>query len=136
MKKQIQLISLCLLVLISLSFAINSDPITLTKFRLADIPDSLSGCSCLFATSESDYENDQFIYFDDIGDNCVISVDQEIIVLKPHGDGYSDRKLKVLIQNKNEIGSGYESTEYKAELIIIDHLDNTKMLQVYGICGC
>ena len=107
-----------------------------TAFNLNDIPDSLSGCSCLFSESQEKYQANEFLFFDDIGDNCIISINEQILILQSNGEKYGTGKIKVSIENEIEIGQGYESREIEAELIIEMQNGQIFKQKVYGICGC
>jgi len=78
-----------------------------TAFNLNDITDSLSGCSCLFSESQEKYDADEFLFFDDIGDNCIISINNQLLILQSKGEKYGNEKINVSIENKKEIGQGY-----------------------------
>ncbi len=114
----------------------SDENINVTTFALSEIPDSLSGCSCLFSNSKEEYDSDKFIYFDDIGDNCLISINNKILFLSQESDEYSNDYYTAYIQNKIQVDEGYESAVYKAELVIVDKKGNKKILKVYGLCGC
>jgi len=135
-----RIITILTVFIISISIAYSQEieprSINLTSFKLSEIPDSLTGCSCLFSASIEKYNSDDFLYFDDIGNNCIISIDNEVLLLKSKDDKYYNETYTVYIQNKKEIGKGYESTEYNAELVIIDKKGNKTVTKIYGICGC
>tara|TARA_R110001583_G_C5392534_1_gene384869 strand:- start:71 stop:469 length:399 start_codon:yes stop_codon:yes gene_type:complete len=128
--------SLILTFLIALSCNIQKEKIDISTFELSEIPESLYGCSCLFSKSKQEYDAEKYMYFDDFGDNCLISIDNKIIFLKPEGDKYKNEYYTAYIQNKIQIDEGYESATYNAELIIVDKKGNRRIYKVYGICGC
>lgn len=128
--------SLILTFLIILSCNSKKEKIDITTFSLSEIPSSLYGCSCLFSNSKEEYESEKYIYFDDFGDNCLISIDNKIVFLKPEGDKYKNEYYTAYIQNKIQIDEGYESTTYNAELVLIDKKGNKQIYKVYGLCGC
>ncbi len=110
--------------------------IDVTTFTLSEIPDSLTGCSCLFSNSREEYESNKFIYFDDIGDNCLISINGKIVFLIQEDDKYINEYYTVYIQNKKQVSEGYETTIYTAEFVIVDKKGNKRKYSVYGLCGC
>ena len=110
--------------------------INVTTFELSEIPSSLYGCSCLFSNSKEEYESGKYIYFDDFGDNSLISINNEVIYLKKENGKYKNDYFTVFVQNKIQVGKGYESTTYKAELVIVDENDNKNIYIIYGLCGC
>ncbi|SNR74060.1 hypothetical protein SAMN04488009_3523 [Maribacter sedimenticola] len=128
--------SLLLTFLFALSCNDPKGKINSTAFELSEIPEYLYGCSCLFSKTKEEFESEKYIYFDDFGDNCLISIDNKIIFLKPNGNNYSDAYFTAYIQNKIQIDEGYENTSYNAELIIVDKKGNKQIYNVYGLCGC
>ena len=128
--------SLILTFLIALSCNSQKEKIDISTFELSEIPESFYGCSCLFSNTKEEYEAEKYIYFDDFGDNCLISIDNKIVFLKPEGDKYKNEYYTAYIQNKIQIDEGYESTTYNAELIIVDKKGNRRIYKVYGLCGC
>jgi hypothetical protein len=134
--KKMKKLCLMLTVLTALSCHPKKEKVSITEFNLTEIPDALSGCSCLFSNSKKDYESDKFIYFDDLGDHCLISVNHEIVLLQKENDKYSSDAYTAYLQNKIQIDEGYESAIYQAELVIIDKKGGKSTYKVYGICGC
>jgi hypothetical protein len=128
--------SLILTFLIALSCNSQKEKIDITTFELSEIPESLYGCSCLFSNSKEEYDSEKYIYFDDFGDNCLISIDSKIVFLKPEEDKYKNENYTAYIQNKIQIDEGYESTTYNAELVLVDKKGNKQIYKVYGLCGC
>jgi hypothetical protein len=128
--------SLILTFLIALSCNSPKEKIDITTFELSEIPESLYGCSCLFSNTKEEYESEKYLYFDDFGDNCLISIDNKIVFLKPEGDKYKNEYYTAYIQNKIQIDEGYESTTYNAELVIVDKKGYKQIYKVYGLCGC
>ncbi len=127
---------LILTFLITLSCNNQKEKIDITTFELSEIPESLYGCSCLFSNSKKEYDSEKYIYFDDFGDNCLISIDSKIVFLKPEEDKYKNENYTAYIQNKIQIDEGYESTTYNAELVLVDKKGNKQIYKVYGLCGC
>ena len=127
---------LILIVLTGLSCHTKKEKGSITEFNLSAIPDSLYGCSCLFSNSKKEYESDKFIYFDDLVDHCLISINHEIVLLQKENDKYSNDAYTAYLQNKIQIDEGYESAIYHAELVIIDKKGGKSTYKVYGICGC
>lgn len=136
MKRIFVIIALNLISGLAFSQNKSAENINVTTFTLSEIPDSLSGCSCLFSNSKEEYDSDKFIYFDDIGDNCLISINSNILFLSQESDEYSNDYYTAYIQNKIQVDEGYESTVYKAEIVIVDKKGNKKIFKVYGLCGC
>lgn len=110
--------------------------IDLTHFELTDIPDTFYGCSCMFSSSKQEYQAGQYLYFDDLGDNCLISINNKIIVLEGDGEKYNNDEFSVYLFNRTQVDEGYESSVLTAELIIEDKQGNEQTYRVYGICGC
>lgn len=106
----------------------------LTHFELSDIPDTFYGCSCVFSVSKEEYQYGHFLYFDDLGDNCLISVNDSIIFLEGDGEKYRNDDYTVYLQNKTEVNE--LSSFLTAELIILDKQGNKRSCMVYGLCGC
>jgi hypothetical protein len=116
-----------------------STEINLTSF--SSIPDSLSGCSCIFSESESKYEASNYLYFDDMGTACLISVDNKLIVLKPikiteELSEFSNGEFTAYIQNKKKLRSSEQSTIITGELVVKNKNGATVTKKVYGVCGC
>ena len=114
------------------------EPIKLTFFTLSSIPDSLYGCSCLFSESKSQYNKEQYLYFNDMGINCLISINNEILYLKCIKEEiYENESYKVIIQNRNILSSAGEGSELTAEIVVLDKNSGLKTTKrIYGICGC
>lgn len=115
------------------------DIINLTTF--SSIPDELDGCSCIFSESKSEYDSSHFLYFDDMGTTCLISVDNKVIVLKPKNitaeiAEYSNDEYTVYIKDKKSIGSEYENEYITGELVVKNKNGTVVTKKVYGNCGC
>ncbi len=113
--------------------------INLTSF--SSIPDSLAGCSCIFSESENKYNANSYLYFDDLGTVCLISIDNKIVVLKPVKiteviSEFANDEYTAYIQNKKNIGSGAESATMTGELVVKNKKGAIITKKVYGVCGC
>ena len=128
--------SVLLIVFVVLSCNKQKATINLSTFTLSEIPDELAGCSCAFSKSKEDYESEKFIYFDDLGYTCLLSIDNTLVFLKGEKDQYKNEVYTAFIQNSIQIDEGYESTTYTAELVIKDAKGNEQVVPVYGLCGC
>ncbi len=114
----------------------HKEGIDLSTFTLSEIPDSLSGCSCLFSNSKKEFDANTYIYFDDVGDNGLISMKGKILFLNMENETYRNDHYTAYIQNKIQIDEGDESAIYNAELVIVDKQGNKRIYSVYGLCGC
>lgn len=109
----------------------------LDGFSLSSVPDSLAGCSSVFALSKEDYQNDSIIYFDDMGETCLVSMANQIVRLgKKSETSYGSDDFTVCVKNKEPIGDGVESTEYNADIEITNKKGYSILIHVYGVCGC
>lgn len=116
----------------------SNDIINLTPFKLSAIPDSLYGCSCLYSDSKSNYESDNYLYFNDMGANCMISINKKIIFLSQvEEDIYENDYYKVLIEEIQILSTEGEGSEISATLVVIDLKNGDEITKkIYGICGC
>ena len=115
----------------------NKNKFEITTFKLSQIPVDLYGCSCAFSINKENYTQNTFIYFDDFTDNCIISINNEIMYLKStESEKYCNENYCAYIQNKKLIGKVDETETYSAELVIIDIHGKVIKINVYGICGC
>ncbi len=131
MKKNIIAFALSLTFGVVFSQEKKDEKIEITTFNLSEIPKSLYGCSCIYANSKLEYQADKYMYFDDLGKNCLISIDSKIVSLEKEGDVFKNGKYTVFIENITETDEANN-----ADLIIIDKKGNKKLYRVYGKCGC
>jgi hypothetical protein len=119
-------------------------PIRLTTFD--KIPSEYDGCSYLFAENSKKLKESKFIYFDDFGTVCLISVNDKTLILdkvsvlkenKSEITVYSNEEFSAFIHNIN-VGSklGPESYNYTAELVVKDKHGQIVKMQISGEGGC
>ena len=116
-----------------------TDNLNLTSFSLKSIPDTLYGCSCMFSESETKYNSGEYLYFNDLTSNCIISINNTVLFLKfIKEDIYENESYKVTIQNKKKLSSGGDGADYSADIVVLDKNSGIKTIlkKVYGVIGC
>lgn len=120
--------------------------INVTAF--SEIPEELQGCSFVFSKSKEAYLNNKFLYFDDMGENAIISIDNKIQKLRKkstfiEGEDeneitvYSNDLYSVYVGSKVYIGETEEEGQvYSALLVITDNKGNKVKVELYGEGGC
>lgn len=107
------------------------------------IPEEYAGCSYLFAETKENYKAKKYLYFDDFGTTCLISINNETITLKKNaikGDDvviYSNDTYTTYIHKIKNIGqNGEENQIYMAELVITNKAGQVVIKKIYGEGGC
>lgn len=107
------------------------------------IPEEYAGCSYLFAETKENYKAKKYLYFDDFGSTCLISINNETITLKKKaikGDDvviYSNDTYTTYIHKiKNAGQNGEENYIYTAELVITNKAGQVVIKKIYGEGGC
>ncbi|WP_209390745.1 hypothetical protein [Chryseobacterium sp. RR2-3-20] len=108
-------------------------------------PKEIKECSCYFAKSKADFENENYIYADDAGKTAYMKLDGKRLVMNliSSSDMEADDELSKEIENenykisvkgkkiKNEEALLFEGT------LIIEKPDGSKtVIPIYGECGC
>lgn len=109
------------------------------------MPAEVEGCSCYFARNQKEYENEQYVYVDDYGNNAYIKLDGHMIKIPmEEGDFDPSNFSKVLEDSEYRISmSGKKTSEqdetmmFTGQLAVLIKKENrTITTPVYGECGC
>ncbi|WP_312075601.1 hypothetical protein [Chryseobacterium sp.] len=108
-------------------------------------PSEIKECSCYFARSKADFENEKYIYADDAGTLAYMKIDGKRLALQliSSSDMEVDKVLTKEIENENYKIS-VKGKKLKAEeallfdgTLTIEKPDGTKtVIPIYGECGC
>ncbi len=116
-----------------------------TMLQTFAMPAEVEGCSCYFAINQEDYENEQYVYVDDYGNNAFIKLDGKMIKIPmEEGDFDPSNFSKVLEDSDYKISmSGKKTSEQDETMMFTGQLtvfikkeNRTITTPVYGECGC
>lgn len=108
-------------------------------------PSEIKECSCYFAKSKADFENEKYIYADDAGKTAYMKLDGKRLAMNliSSSDMEADEELSKEIESgeykisvkgkkiKNEEALLFQGT------LTIEKPDGTKVtMPIYGECGC
>ena len=109
------------------------------------MPVEVEGCSCYFAKSQEDYDNEQFVYVDDYGNNAYIKLEGKMIKIPMEEGDFDPSNFNKVIEDLDYkiIMTGRKTSEqdetmmFQGELsVYIKKEDRTITTPVYGECGC
>ncbi|MCF2220095.1 hypothetical protein H9Q08_12370 [Chryseobacterium sp. PS-8] len=108
-------------------------------------PKEIKECSCYFAKSKSDFENEKYIYADDAGKTAYMKLDGKrlAISLISSSDMEVDEELNKEIES-NDYKISVKGKKIKGEeallfdgTLMIEKPDGTVVtMPIYGECGC
>ncbi len=118
--------------MISKIFSQENNPknIHLTAFSLIEIPDSITGTSCAFSVSKTQYEVHKFLFFDDLIGTCLISIDHKLVFMQEVGDKFTNGFYTVYIQKEKKMGELDECYVLKTELVVLNRKGNKLIKKV------
>lgn len=108
-------------------------------------PKEIKECSCYFAKSKSDFENEKYIYADDAGKTAYMKLDGKRLAMNliSSSDMEVDEELSKEIESndykisvKGKKIKGEEALLFEGTLTIEKPDGTVVTLPVYGECGC
>lgn len=120
-----------LLLLTAILFACSEKSLELTE--IDGVPDRIRGCSCIFARSAEDFQNNKFVYIN-TQDVSVLSVDGELIYWNPQVELEPPFTIITTYDKENRVAK--ELTELEGSIIVTSRDGLTATLKVFGRCGC
>jgi hypothetical protein len=108
-------------------------------------PKEIKECSCYFAASKSDFENERYIYADDAGKTAYMMLDGKRLAMNliSSSDMEVDELLTKEIENddykisvKGKKIKGEEALLFEGTLTIEKPDGTTFTTPIYGECGC
>jgi hypothetical protein len=108
-------------------------------------PKEIKECSCYFAASKADFENERYIYADDAGKTAYMMLDGKRLALNliSSSDMEVDEQLTKEIENddykisvKGKKIKGEEALLFEGTLTIEKPDGTTFTTPIYGECGC
>ncbi|WP_312511608.1 hypothetical protein [Chryseobacterium culicis] len=108
-------------------------------------PKEIKECSCYFAASKTDFENERYIYADDAGKTAYMMLDGKRLALNliSSSDMEVDEQLTKEIENddykisvKGKKIKGEEALLFEGTLTIEKPDGTTFTTPIYGECGC
>ncbi|WP_276964511.1 hypothetical protein [Chryseobacterium sp.] len=108
-------------------------------------PQEIKECSCYFAASKSDFENERYIYADDAGKTAYMMLDGKRLAMNliSSSDMEVDELLTKEIENddykisvKGKKIKGEEALLFEGTLTIEKPDGTTFTTPIYGECGC
>lgn len=108
-------------------------------------PKEIKECSCYFAKSKSDFENEKYIYADDAGKTAYMKLDGKRLAMSliSSSDMEVDEELNKEIESdeykisvKGKKIKGEEALLFEGTLTIEKPDGTVVTLPVYGECGC
>lgn len=108
-------------------------------------PKEIKECSCYFAKSKSDFENEKYIYADDAGKTAYMKLDGKRLTMNliASNDMEVDEELSKEIESddykisvKGKKIKGEEALLFEGTLTIEKPDGTVVTLPVYGECGC
>lgn len=131
--------------LISKKDSMTSKPNDAISVETFPFPTEIKECSCYFARSKKDFENENYIYADNAGTLAYMKIDGKRLALDliSSSDMEVDDVLTKEIENENYKIS-VKGKKLKAEeamlfdgTLTIEKPDGTKtVIPIYGECGC
>ncbi|OVE59354.1 hypothetical protein [Chryseobacterium mucoviscidosis] len=108
-------------------------------------PKEIKECSCYFAKSKSDFENEKYIYADDAGKTAYMKLDGKRLAMNliSSSDMEVDEELSKEIESddykisvKGKKIKGEEALLFEGTLTIEKPDGTVVTLPIYGECGC
>ncbi|WP_312819950.1 hypothetical protein [Kaistella carnis] len=119
----------------------NFNQINLETFKF---PAEVSGCSCYFAKTKEDFENEKYIYIDDYGNTAFLKIDgKDVKIPMKEGDFDPENFGKVIkndditvtIQGK-KIKELEEVMMFEGTMTVENKKGEKTVTPIYGECGC
>lgn len=109
-------------------------------------PPEIDGCSCIFASDSTAYNQDQHIYVNDFAKTSFVKINGKLIRFEEISHEKKDSlntvakykagNYSMIVTVKNNGESGYEAYSTTGSIKIEDDKGNTSEQPFYGICGC
>ncbi len=118
---------------------------TENKLGKFGFPPEVEGCSCYFAENKADFENEQFVYVDDYGNNATIRVNGKNVKIPMDEGDFDPANFSKTIENADylvemtgsKIDEGYETMLFRGTMKVTDKKSKeVYSTPVYGECGC
>ena len=114
------------------------------KLQTFGFPPEVDGCSCYFAKSKEDFENEKYIYVDDYGKTAYLKMDDQLQKISMKEDDFDPENFQKEIKNEDlSIKISGEKVKELEEVMMFEGsmevtLKNGKKstVPIYGECGC
>ncbi|MCS6916544.1 MAG: hypothetical protein RMK52_10115 [Chitinophagales bacterium] len=119
-----------------------AQPVSLQPF--AEFPEEIIGCSCVFSADSVAYEQEQFLYADDMEKIAYVNINGTLTRLLVTERHFSEPQLSIRAANEtyrlaleaNQLREYGEVTYLKGTLTLTDQSGTLVQLPVFGMCGC
>ncbi len=107
-------------------------------------PAEVNGCSCYFAKTKEDFEQEKYVYIDDYGNNAFLKIDGKTVKIEmKEGDFDPDNFSKIIrndeysvtIQGK-KVNELEEVMMFKGTMTVENKKGEKTVTPIYGECGC
>lgn len=114
------------------------------KLQTFGFPPEVDGCSCYFAKSKEDFENEKYIYIDDYGKTAYLKIDDQLKTIHLKEDDFDPENFQKTIKNEDlsvkisgkKINELEEVMMFQGSMEVALKNGKKSTVPIYGECGC
>ena len=119
----------------------NSNQINLETFGF---PAEVNGCSCYFAKTKDDFEDEKYVYIDDYGNSAFVKLDRKMIKIAMKEGDFDPANFSKIIKNDDltitikgkKVNELEEVMMFEGTMTVENKKGEKTSTPIYGECGC
>ena len=123
---------------------LGTEHLNLINLESFKFPAEVNGCSCYFAKTKEDFENEKYIYIDDYGNTAFIKIDGKDIKIPMKEGDFDPENFSKVIQNDDitvtitgkKIKEMEEVMMFEGTMTVENKKGEKTVTPIYGECGC
>lgn len=119
----------------------NSNQIHLETFGF---PPEVNGCSCYFAKTKEDFDQEKYVYIDDYGNSAFLKIDGKTVKIKMEEGDFDPENFSKVIKNNEysvtiqgkKVNELEEVMMFQGTMTVENKKGEKTITPIYGECGC
>lgn len=119
----------------------NSNKINLETFGF---PAEVNGCSCYFAKTKNDFEEEKYVYIDDYGNSAFLKLNGKVVKIAMKEGDFDPANFSKIIKNDEltvtikgkKVNELDEVMMFEGTMTVENQKGEKTITPIYGECGC